>query len=245
MKTYNDLIEQWNKCQGSGQVLVDYMHPLRMYLNINDSNNKELLIPVEKAENRFKSTLAIGVNNYRNSEKNFMAVELLDNKYEDEYLSLCFDLIESSRDYNDENKSKGTNNSKNVGLQNNDENRSKGTKKSKNPSIQNNEENKSKGTNKSKSNSQKESQEIKSGNEKKSKSSKNSKVNPKNEGQNIGPNQESNENKENNLDSEGNQEDEENEEEEDDIEGEEESDHELPGEMKSRNEVSGKTKPKK
>ena len=169
---------------------------------------------------------------------------------------------------NDENKSKGTNNSKNAGLQNNDENKSKGTNKSKNPSIQNNEEsksrgtnksknpsiqnndeNKSKGTNKSKSNSQKESQEIKSNNEKKSKTSKNSKVSPKNEGQNDGPNQESNENKENNLDSGGNQEenqeDEDEEEEEDDEEGLEESGQELPGEMKSKNEVSGKTKPKK
>lgn len=106
MKTYKELVTQWSKCQGSGQVLVDHNHPLRMYLNINTNGNKELLIPIESPEKRFKSTLVIGINNYHNDNKFFWAIELLNSEYEEEYISLCFDLIESSRTCADEQKSR-------------------------------------------------------------------------------------------------------------------------------------------
>ena len=143
---------------------------------------------------------------------------------------------------NEENKSKGTNKSKTAAQQNNEEAKSKGTNKSKN-----NEEAKSKGTNKSKNNEEtkskgtnKNNEENKSNNEKKS--SKNSKNN-KNEDNNLQPNQESNENEENNFNSGGNEDGEEEGEEEEDDEIGESGQENLPGEIKSINKVSGKTKP--
>ena len=147
-----------------------------------------------------------------------------------------------SQPINEENKSKGTKKSKTSNQQNNEEAKSKGTNKSKN-----NEEAKSKGTNKSKNNEEtkskgtnKNNEESKSNNEKKS--SKNSKNKSKNEENNLQPNQESNENEENNLNSGGNEDGEEEGEEEDDEVGES-GPEELAGEIKSRNEVSGKSKP--
>ena len=143
---------------------------------------------------------------------------------------------------NEENKSKGTNKSKTAAQQNNEEAKSKGTNKSKN-----NEEAKSKGTNKSKNNEEtkskgtnKNNEENKSNNERKS--SKNSKNN-KNEENNLQPNQESNENEENNFNSGGNEDVEEEGEEEEDDEIGESGQENLPGEIKSINKVSGKTKP--
>ncbi len=99
MKTYDELRQQWNSCHGQGQVLVDSSHPLRMYLNINAEGNKEILIPVNRPEKRFKSTAAIGVRNYENKENKFLAIELLQPILESEYVCLCYDLIESSRHY--------------------------------------------------------------------------------------------------------------------------------------------------
>lgn len=99
MKTYDELVQQWNNCHGKGQILVDSSHPLRMYLNINQNGNKELLVPIPKYENRFKNTAAIGVSNYKNQDSKYLAIELLQPALEAEYISLCFDLIESSRPY--------------------------------------------------------------------------------------------------------------------------------------------------
>lgn len=99
MKTCEELLKQWDMCNGSGQVLVDYRHPLRMYLNINPEGHRELIIPVERPEHRFEATYAIGVRNYENKKTNYYAIELLLPDLEKEYLSLCFDLIESSREF--------------------------------------------------------------------------------------------------------------------------------------------------
>lgn len=105
MKTYDELKQQWNNCHGQGQVLVDSSHPLRMYLNINAAGNKEILIPVNRAEKRFKSTAAIGMTNYENRDCKYLAVELLQPGLESEYLCLCYDLIESSRPYSSKKES--------------------------------------------------------------------------------------------------------------------------------------------
>ncbi len=99
MKSYKELEEQWELCRGEGQILVDAKHPLRMFLNINDSGNKELLVPVTRFNTTFKSTAAIGVRNYEIPGNKYFAVELLQADLTSEYLSLCFDLIESSRLY--------------------------------------------------------------------------------------------------------------------------------------------------
>ena len=99
MKTYDELLQQWQHCRGEGQILVDSKHPLRMYLNVSLDGNKELLIPVKRREERFKSTAAIGIKNYASPQGNFFAIELLQPSVESEFLCLCFDLIESSRNY--------------------------------------------------------------------------------------------------------------------------------------------------
>lgn len=99
MKTFKELESQWNQCKGKGQILVDAKHPLRMFLNINNKGNKELLIPVPRFNTTFKSTVAIGMNNYHSPEGKFLAIELIRSDLESEYMSMCFDLIESSRSY--------------------------------------------------------------------------------------------------------------------------------------------------
>lgn len=97
MKTYKDLISRWDACNG-GQLLVDHQHPIKnMYLNVNEKGNRELLIPVRKPIAQFRSTEAIGIANYKNHNTYFFAIELLDNTLINEYASLCFDIINSSR----------------------------------------------------------------------------------------------------------------------------------------------------
>lgn len=96
MKTYDELLQRWNNCQG-GQILVDHLHPIRMYLNITATQHRELLIPVEKPVSSFRSTEAIGIRNYKNSDGYFFGIELLSENLINEYACLCFDLIESSR----------------------------------------------------------------------------------------------------------------------------------------------------
>lgn len=99
MKTSEELSQQWNNCHGTGQILVDSSHPLRMFLNINNKGHKELLVPTPRDEKRFKSTAAIGVNNYKNQDNRYLAIELIQSSLETEYICLCNDLIESSRNY--------------------------------------------------------------------------------------------------------------------------------------------------
>lgn len=98
MKTYKDLISRWDACNG-GQLLVDHQHPIRnMYLNVNEKGNRELLIPVSKPVTQFHTTEAIGIANYKNHNTYFFAIELLADSLINEYASLCFDLINSSRE---------------------------------------------------------------------------------------------------------------------------------------------------
>ena len=74
MKTYDELLQQWNGCKGKGQILLDATHPIRMYLNINEKKNKDLLIPLRYNEKRFKSTVAIGITNYENRDSKYLAI---------------------------------------------------------------------------------------------------------------------------------------------------------------------------
>lgn len=98
MKTYKDLISRWDACNG-GQLLVDHQHPIKnMYLNVNEKGNRELLIPVSKPVTQFHSTEAIGITNYKNHNTYFFAIELLASNLINEYASLCFDIINSSRE---------------------------------------------------------------------------------------------------------------------------------------------------
>lgn len=98
MKTYKDLISRWDACNG-GQLLVDHRHPIKnMYLNVNEKGNRELLIPVRKPVTQFHTTEAIGISNYKNHNTYFFAIELLTDSLINEYASLCFDIINSSRE---------------------------------------------------------------------------------------------------------------------------------------------------
>lgn len=96
MKTCDELANRWNDCQG-GQILVDHTHPLRMYLNVNRENNKELLIPVSNPVSSFHPTEAIGIKHYKCGNSYLFAIELKSEKLTKEFVCLCFDLIESSR----------------------------------------------------------------------------------------------------------------------------------------------------
>ena len=97
MKTYNDLIQRWDMCKG-GQLLVDKDHPINnMYLNVNEKGNRELLIPVLKPITKFPSTEAIGLNNYQTPNGCFFVIELLTENLINEFASLCFDLLQTSR----------------------------------------------------------------------------------------------------------------------------------------------------
>ena len=155
--------------------------------------------------------------------------------------------VQSINEENKSKKSKVPSQNKNGAEPVNEENKSKKSKvpsQNKNGEEPNNEENKSKKSSKNKNEENKEQspKESNSNNEIKSKkSSKNSKINSNSDENNKNP-QESN-----NLDSGGSNEKEEEEESEN---GEEDgeiedsgAEEELPGELKSKNEVSGKSKP--
>lgn len=101
MKTCDELAARWDFCHG-GQILVDHTHPLKMYLNINSDGNKELLVPTEKTIASFRPTEAIGIKNYKQGNRHFFAIELLNDRLTKEYVCLCFDLIEASRPFESE-----------------------------------------------------------------------------------------------------------------------------------------------
>ena len=107
MKTCDELANRWNDCQG-GQILVDHTHPLKMYLNVNDENNKELLVPVSSPVSSFHPTEAIGVKNYKYGGSYLFAIELKSEKLTKEFVCLCFDLIESSRNKMTESEARET-----------------------------------------------------------------------------------------------------------------------------------------
>lgn len=98
MKTCDELSNRWNSCQG-GQILVDHTHPLKMYLNVNEKGNKELLVPITRPITSFDQTKAIGITNYKHANGYLFAIELLSVNLTKEYVCLCFDLIESSRSF--------------------------------------------------------------------------------------------------------------------------------------------------
>ena len=133
---------------------------------------------------------------------------------------------------NEEKKSKGTNRSKNGVQSINEDKKSKGSNRSKNMSknASSNEENRSKGTNKSKTGLQPIKEENASNKDKKSSNR-------------VVAQKEENQNK-NAQDKENEEEEDEGEEEEEDEEGEQGGQEVYAGEMKSKNEVSGKSKPK-
>ena len=144
---------------------------------------------------------------------------------------------------NEEKKSKFSKNSKNVSQPVNEENKSKkskGTNQSKNVAEDINEENKSKTSSKNKNIEQPQNEEKESKKSSEKKSSKKSQNNPETNLENQNPIQESM-----NDDSGGSgaAEGEDEGEEEEDDEGVENSPEDFQGELKSKNEVSGKAKP--
>ena len=97
MKTYNEIMEQWYEASNGGQILVDKDHPLKMYVDITSSGQKELLVEVYGDKEVLKRTASIHVNVYKaNDGTSFLGLELLDKTLDSEYTYMCLDIINAS-----------------------------------------------------------------------------------------------------------------------------------------------------
>lgn len=97
----NQLEQRWNSCR-DGQLLVDSSHPLKMFLSLSADNNKQLLIPTLKEIHSIKSSSAIKVANGVSGLQNYLIIELINPLLTKEFVFLCVDLIEKSRNLSSE-----------------------------------------------------------------------------------------------------------------------------------------------
>lgn len=91
-KTWNEPIRE-----NEGYLLLNIDHPLSFSIGINSKGKKSLLISDVVVRSDIPSTYAVGVNPlYLKSGKTSLEFELLQEEYFEEYLRLCWDLIEST-----------------------------------------------------------------------------------------------------------------------------------------------------
>lgn len=90
---------EWNEpiSEGEGYLLLDVEHPLSFSIGINLKGKKSLLISDVVVRSNISSTYAVGVNSHLSKQGNpCLEFELLQEEYFEEFLSLCWDLIEST-----------------------------------------------------------------------------------------------------------------------------------------------------
>lgn len=98
----NEQFEQrWETCR-DGQILVDSSHPLRLLLSVSEDANKQLLVPTPQEINNIKSSSAIKVTNGLCLAQHYLIIELINPTLTKEFVYLCIDLIEKSRNMQNE-----------------------------------------------------------------------------------------------------------------------------------------------
>lgn len=89
----------WNEpiSENQGYLLLDIVHPLSFSIGINSKGKKSLLISDVVMRCNIPPTYAVGVNAlYLQNGKTALEFELLQDEFFEEFLRLCWDLIEST-----------------------------------------------------------------------------------------------------------------------------------------------------
>jgi hypothetical protein len=106
-----DLRNKWqsiNTNQGLFQRL-DPSHPLDFFIGIDDNNFKEIILLTEYEPSKMKSSKSIQVEKgIRDDNQWAIQIKLIKEEHEDVFIRLCWDLIDSSKNFTD--KLKGVEN---------------------------------------------------------------------------------------------------------------------------------------
>lgn len=97
---YDDFKNQWNKLSNSpnGYLRLSISHPLTFEFGNNGNKKSFIVWNTEKVVN-LNSVYAVTVTNQKTSDGKtcFLDFQLEDDAYEEEFLRLCWDMIEASR----------------------------------------------------------------------------------------------------------------------------------------------------
>lgn len=99
--TYKDFVERWNSLERmpNGYVLLDPDHPLALEIGYLKSMDKSFIVYNTDAVPSVSSTVAVKVDNIKlNNGKWALGFRLTNLKFEEEFLRLCWDMMDASRD---------------------------------------------------------------------------------------------------------------------------------------------------
>ena len=105
MISSKELFEKWNGMSvfGGGYTRIDSTHPVEIYIGYEDLNQKTLLILSGINYENIPSSKSIIAKNFQRPKGDWaQSFKLIRKDNEDVFIRLCWDIIESSRNHNDE-----------------------------------------------------------------------------------------------------------------------------------------------
>lgn len=102
MISYNSKVKFSEFKKNSHYLRVDEIHPLEILIGLNDSGQKTLRFIGSFSRAKVKGTKTIDVNHYIINNKMAISFSLTDYSFEDLFYLFCNDLIDSSRNINQE-----------------------------------------------------------------------------------------------------------------------------------------------
>lgn len=99
MKTINEINEIWDKSLGndSGFLLADHQHPIEFHLGYENGQKCLIALNVGKIED-LSSSKAITAANVLVGNKYSLMLKLINEAFDEMYVKLCWDLIETTRE---------------------------------------------------------------------------------------------------------------------------------------------------
>lgn len=102
MMTFNELRDKWSRiniCPGSNAMTrVDNSHPLDIYIGLDSLQQLQIMLITEQEPNSLPNSRAIYVTiGKRQDEKWAVCFALIESGMKEQFIHLCWDLIESSR----------------------------------------------------------------------------------------------------------------------------------------------------
>ena len=104
MMTFNELRDKWSRikiCQGNNAMTrVDNNHPLDIYIGLDSLQQLQIMLITEQEPNSLPNSRAIYVTiGKRQDEKWAVCFALIEGGMKEQFMHLCWDLIESSRNH--------------------------------------------------------------------------------------------------------------------------------------------------
>lgn len=103
IKTFKEFEKKWSEMpiRNNGFLSLELDHPLRFQIGYSNKGYKSLAVMDTKTVSNIPSSNAIEAENrLLRSGKRLLLFQLLNTKYEEEFLHLCWDMIESTSDSN-------------------------------------------------------------------------------------------------------------------------------------------------